>query len=152
MSIEPVSQTLPADRDAFVVVRDGRAIGRFALCALDAHAAGRRLAAVLGGPRRVRFPGPHGLAHDLAIDPADGADALVLAAIARRSLARLYGAVFVCADASAAARLRPLGVELPAALAQAAIAPVIGVYEPARADNLARLRTLERGALLVRAA
>lgn len=147
---DPHVRSLPAGDDpaAFVVVHGGGAVGRFALRGIHDHVAGRRLAAAIGGPRQLRFPGPHGLVHDVVIDGAATAHAeAVLAAIAHRALGRLYGAVFFCAqDRGLAGVLRTLGVELPPELAATGIAPVIGVYEPGRAENLARLRAFERQA------
>jgi hypothetical protein len=130
------------DPDAFAVTRGDRLVGVFALRGLNDHARGRRLASMIGGPRQTRFPGPHGLVHALAL--ADGLDhpelEAVFAAIARRSLARMYGTIFFCGvDRGVGLALRALGVELPADLAAIGIAPVIGAYQPARAENLARL-------------
>jgi hypothetical protein len=132
----------PDDPDAFAVHDGGRLIGAFALRGLNDHALGRRLASYIGGPRQLRFPGPHGFVHALAL--ADGFDLpqveRVFAAIARRSLARMYGTIFFCgAERRVAGVLRKLGVEMPADLAATGIAPVIGAYQPARPENLARL-------------
>jgi hypothetical protein len=118
----------------------GGVLGHFTLCGLREHAIGRRIAAAIGGPRQVRFPGPHGLVHGVALTSArpDEIDAL-LAAITRRALARMYTTVFFAGDRATAALLRAAGVGAPADLAR--ISPlVIGAYEPGRAEHLARVR------------
>jgi hypothetical protein len=114
-------------------------VGGFAVGGLRYQGGGGRIGWGIGGPRQARFPGPHGLVHALAVADRAALPALegVLAAIARRSLARMYGTIFFC-DGDRGL-LRALGVELPADLAAAGLAPVVGVYQPARADNLARL-------------
>ena len=135
---QPLFRSLPldGDPDRFAVVLGDVEVGRFALRGLHDHGAGRRLAAAIGGPRQVRFPGPHGIVHDVVVPCEAHVDAVV-AAIAHRSLARLYGAVFFCGgDHRHGGVLRALGGELPPELAGLAL----GVFEPARVDNLARLR------------
>lgn len=154
---QPLFRSLPdpGDPDRFAVVLGDVEIGRFALRGLLDHGTGRKLAAAIGGPRQIRFPGPHGIVHDVAIgcDRELAHVEAVFVAIARRSLARLYGAVFFCGGARGdAGVLRALGVELPAELATTDLAPVIGVFEPARASNLARLRALELGRAIALAA
>jgi hypothetical protein len=147
---QPLFRSLPdpRDPDRVAVVLGDVEVGRFALRGLLDHGAGRKLAAAIGGPRQARFPGPHGIVHDVTIacDRELAHVEAVFAAIARRSLARLYGAVFFCGgDLRQLGVLRALGVELPAELAATDLAPVIGVFEPARVENLARLRALELG-------
>ncbi len=147
--LSPIFHELPThDPDTFAVFDGDRAVGRFALRGLHDHGAGRRLVAAIGGPRQTRFLGPLGLVDALTLpDDTDLAQVQgVFAAVARRSLARLYGTVFFCTeDRRVAGVLRALGVDLPADLAATGIAPVIGAYQPARPDNLARLRSLELG-------
>jgi hypothetical protein len=130
----------PADADRYLVGCGARELGRFSLRGLRCDdGAGRRLAAAIGGPRQTRFPGPHGLVHDVAITSAEDLDAL-FAAIAGRALARMYGAVFVCGTDGLAPALRALGVERPDVLAATGIAPVIGVFQPSAPSVLARVR------------
>ena len=114
-------QALPVvgDPDRYLVTRAGRVIGRFALRGFQAHGAAARL------------PGPHGVIHDLVIEGGRIEAELVLAAIAHRSLARLYGSVFFTAGDHAV--LRTLGIDNATNLPN-----VIGVFEPGRAENLAR--------------
>jgi len=133
------SEHLVEGPDSFAVMRGDQVIGGFALSALRQHGVGRRIAAAIGGPRQVRFPGPHGIVHGLALRDFDRRWLEhVMAAIARRSLARMYGTIFFCASDRRSSRvLRTLGVELPADLA--GIAPVVAAFQPGRADNLARL-------------
>jgi hypothetical protein len=142
---QPLFRSLPhpGDPDRFSVVLGDVEVGRFALRGLHDHSAGRALAAAIGGPRQARFPGPHGIALDVVIACEAHADA-VFAAIAHRALARLYGAVFFCGGDP----LRSLGVERPVDLDGLAL----GVFEPARIDNLARLRAAELGRSELRAA
>lgn len=169
---QPLFRSLPApdDADRFAVLKGDVEVGRFALRGLYDHVAGRRLAAAIGGPRQLRFPGPHGIVHDVSIacDRELAHVEAVFAAIAHRSLARLYGAVFFCGkapchrsdrdrsccghDRCQAGVLRAMGIELPAELAATDLAPVIGVFEPARVENLARLRALELGRAIALAA
>jgi len=114
-------QALPVvgDPDRYLVMRAGRIIGRFALRGFRAHGAAARL------------PGPHGVVHEVAFMGGRSEAELVLAAIAQRSLARLYGCVFFTAGDRAV--LHTLGIENAANLPD-----VIGVFEPGRAENLAR--------------
>jgi len=141
---QPAFHVLP-DRtrsDRYVVVNAARELGRFSLSGLRCdESAGRRLAAAIGGPRQSRFPGPHGLVHDVTLARATSEDLEALfAAIAGRALARMYGAVFVCGADGLAPALRVLGVERPDVLAATGIAPVIGVFEPGAPSVLARVR------------
>jgi hypothetical protein len=144
----------PSAHDRFVVACESRELGRFSLRGLRCDGPGAQLAAAIGGPRQSRFPGPHGLVHDVALtrDARDVDLEVMFAAIAGRALARLYGAVFVYGADGLAPALRALGVEQPDVLAATGIAPVVGVFEPGAPRVLARVRAFERaGALAVAA-
>jgi hypothetical protein len=144
----------PSAVDRYVVACGARELGRFSLRGLRCDGPGARLAAAIGGPRQSRFPGPHGLVHDVAlVCDACGADLEVMfAAIAGRALARLYGAVFVCGTDGLAPALRALGVEQPDVLAATGVAPVVGVFEPGAPRVLARVRALEQARTIAAAA
>jgi len=136
--------------DAMVVGRSRaggfEAAAIYALSPLTGHPLARRLTGAIGAPCRARFAAPYGLVHAIALrDPGDlGAHAAIVSHVAHRALARLYGAVFVCAlDRGTAGVYRRFGLEFPAELAS--VGPAVGVLEPSLPSSLAILRALDQG-------